>query len=88
MARQRKAANLRKTFGTNVRVERVRAARTLEDLAGEVGTTSSYMSRAERGLVAPTLDFVERVAGALAVHPAHLLLDLPPRPDKKQPKLS
>lgn len=66
-------STLRNTFGTNVRLERTRAKVTLEDLAGDVGTTASYLSRVERGLVAPSLDAVERIAAALKVAPTSLM---------------
>jgi transcriptional regulator with XRE-family HTH domain len=72
---KRKAApvNLREIFGLNVRIERTRTQRTLEDVAAMAGTSSSYLSRVERGIVSPSLDGVSKIAKALNVSPAKLM---------------
>lgn len=75
--KKREPSPLRDLFGINVRVARVRARKTLETLAHDVGTTPSYLSRVERGLVAPSIDVVDRIARALAVSPASLLSEPP-----------
>jgi transcriptional regulator with XRE-family HTH domain len=71
----RESLTLRTVFGLNVRIERIRNRKTLETLAGELGTTASFLSRVERGLVAPSLDFAERVTKALNVSAAVLLTE-------------
>lgn len=67
------AKELREIFGTNVRVERARTGQTLEGVAHAAGTSSSYLSRVERGLVSPSLDTVARIASALGVTPVSLM---------------
>jgi ribosome-binding protein aMBF1 (putative translation factor) len=80
MATRKSPPPLRATFGLNVRIERIRNRKTLEVLADELGTTASFLSRVERGLVAPSLDFVERVTKALNVSAATLMTEHRPEP--------
>jgi ribosome-binding protein aMBF1 (putative translation factor) len=75
MATRKSPPPLRAVFGLNVRIERIRSRKTLETLADDLGTTASFLSRVERGLVAPSLDFVERVTKALNVSAATLMTE-------------
>jgi ribosome-binding protein aMBF1 (putative translation factor) len=75
MATRKSPPPLRAVFGLNVRIERIRNRKTLEALADELGTTASFLSRVERGLVAPSLDFVERVTKALNLSAATLMTE-------------
>lgn len=54
-------------LGRAVRI--LRAARDIkqEALAGRLGTTSSYLSLIESGDKTPSLELIERLAGALGV---------------------
>jgi len=61
------------TFGANVRRVRKERGMTLEALADEVGLAYSYVGEIERGRKNPTLDVVERIAGALKADPIELL---------------
>ncbi len=64
---------LNELFGVNVKLERTRQRLTQEQLAALVKTEQPYLSKVERGLVVPSLEFVERIATALNVSPAALL---------------
>lgn len=59
------------------RIKGFREARGLSQarLAEEVGLASTTVSRIERGTYGPSWDALERIAEALAVHPAELLME-------------
>lgn len=61
-------------FGLNVKAARKEAGLSQEALADLAAVARSYMSDVERGERNPTLHVVERIASALGVHPASLLL--------------
>ncbi|MDZ4078638.1 MULTISPECIES: helix-turn-helix domain-containing protein [Hydrocarboniphaga] len=73
MTSDRKAVALRRVFGKNVRVERVRRDLSQEALAHLVATTQSHLSEIERGVAAVQLDMIARIADALLVEPMTLL---------------
>lgn len=80
---------LRANFARNLR--RLRAARGLsqEDVALEAGVNRTYISDLEREVYAASLDFLEKVAGALDVDPLDLLKPSPSRlaDQKSRPRL-
>lgn len=59
--------SLRKQFGQRVKELRLASGISQEAFADKCGYARSYMSRIERGLANPSLDFVEVVAIALKV---------------------
>ena len=65
---------LRQILGINIRLERVRQRLTQEALAAAAETNQNYISEIERGISAPTVDVIEKVARALDV-PASDLFD-------------
>lgn len=73
MQKKRKPSSLNELFGVNVKLERARLGLTQEELALRVKTEQPYLSKVERGKVATSLDFVERVAKALDAKPVDLL---------------
>ena len=73
MQKKRKPSSLNKLFGVNVKLERTRQEITQEELALRIKTEQPYLSKVERGLVASSLDFVERISKALNVKPVDLL---------------
>ncbi|MDM4772950.1 helix-turn-helix domain-containing protein [Solimonas sp. SE-A11] len=73
MQKKRKPSTLNKLFGVNVKLERTRLGITQEELALRIKTEQPYLSKVERGVVASSLDFVERIAKALNVKPVDLL---------------
>jgi transcriptional regulator with XRE-family HTH domain len=66
--------NLRERLGHNVRQFRRERGLSQEDLALEAGLDRTYVSDVERGVRNPTLAIVEKLAIALRVKPADLLL--------------
>ena len=60
-------------FGRNVRLARVRAGLSQEQLAFDAGMKRSYLSDLERGTRNPSLKAIGRIATALTVSPASLL---------------
>ena len=54
-----------------------------ETLAAESGVDRAYVSRIERAVANPTIDVLERIAGALGVTMAELLAV--PEPDEERP---
>jgi len=65
----------RKRVGANVRRLRVRAQLTQEALAGQVGLGWRHIQKIEAGEVNVTLATISRLASALSVDPAVLLMD-------------
>lgn len=60
-------------FGKNVRALRAEAGLAQDEFADRVGVHRTYMSGIERGLRAPTIIVVEKIAKALGVSIARLL---------------
>jgi transcriptional regulator with XRE-family HTH domain len=73
--RAREAARL---AGIGSVIRRARSARglTLDDLAGLVGLSLTFLSRIERGLVACSIGNLLEIAGALQLPPAELFADI------------
>ncbi len=71
--KKRSAPPLKKVFGLNVRLERVRQELTQEELAHRVGRDQSYISQIESASIVASLDVVDQIASALAVSPTILL---------------
>ncbi|GAC1643229.1 MAG: hypothetical protein NVS9B11_12510 [Candidatus Dormibacteraceae bacterium] len=65
---------LRQIFGANLRRERLRIKMSQETLGQEADLSQTYISQLESAEWAASLDTVERIAGALGVEPATLLL--------------
>ncbi len=70
---------LRQTLGQNVRELRGRLGFSQEELAFRAKLHRTYVSGVERGVRNPTVDIVERLAGALRVEVAQLLSVRPAR---------
>jgi transcriptional regulator with XRE-family HTH domain len=68
--------DLRRAFGSRVRELRKAKRLSQEALAERAGLHWVYVSGIERGLRAPTLDVVGRLASALGVSPAELFAPL------------
>ncbi len=64
-----------KTFGQRLRETRVRAGLSQSDLEELSGIPKARLSRYENGHVAPSIQTLERLAGALGVSEASLLGD-------------
>lgn len=73
MVNKRKPVPLKKIFGTNVRLERVRQEITQEELAHRIGQEQGYISQIESARIVASLDVVDRLAEALGVPRAGLL---------------
>jgi transcriptional regulator with XRE-family HTH domain len=73
--RAREAARL---AGIGAVIRRARSARglTLDELAGMVGLSVTFLSRIERGLIACSIGNLLEIAGALQVPPAELFADV------------
>lgn len=67
--------DLPKILGQNVREARRRAGMSQEQLAFEADMKRSYVSDLERGTRNPSLKAIGRLATALGVEPAELLLN-------------
>jgi transcriptional regulator with XRE-family HTH domain len=65
---------LAEVLGRNIREARQRRGLSQEELAFSAGMKRSYVSDMERGLRNPTVRAIARLAAALAVEPASLLL--------------
>lgn len=61
------AAGISKLFGSAVRVRRIAAGLSQEELAERSGLHPTYISMVERGVRNPTLDAAARMAKALKV---------------------
>ena len=70
--------DLRQAFAANLR--RLRHARGIsqEDLAYEADVNRTYLSKLEKGVSYPGLEIIAKLAEALGVEPAELLM----RPEK------
>ena len=61
-----------------LKCERVRANRSLVSMADEMSYTAAYISKVERGVHAPTTDFLAEYARAIRITVAELVVDLRP----------
>lgn len=66
-------ADLEVAVGPRIRLARTSMGKTLEEVAGKVGVTRSFLSQVERGLAYPSLTTLRRIASELGV-PVFLLL--------------
>ena len=77
MAAKRKArveqAEIVRGFAAKLREARRARGMTQADLAGRAKVTASYVGRLEAGAVAPGIDLLDRLAGALGVPAGELL---------------
>jgi transcriptional regulator with XRE-family HTH domain len=76
--------NGRERLAINVRRLRTERSLTQEKLAIDAGVAAPYLSRIEHGLVNPTVDILDLLAGALGV-PVDALLSAP-EPGQSNPK--
>lgn len=65
---------MRRVFGNNLKRFRTRAGLKQKDLAELCGCAQSYVSSLEGGDFAPSMSILERLAEALGVSPAELLI--------------
>jgi transcriptional regulator with XRE-family HTH domain len=66
--------DLPQILGRNVREQRKRLGKSQEELALDSGMKRSYLSDLERGTRNPSIKAVARLAEALGVEPAALLI--------------
>lgn len=76
--------NARQLVAWNIRRIRVRRGISSENLAAESGVDRAYVSRIERAVANPTIDVLERIAGALEVGIGELFAV--PEPDEARPE--
>lgn len=70
--------DIRARFGRNVKALRTAAGLSQDEFADKVGIHRTYMSGIERGVRAPTILIVERLAIAFGVEPGVLFADAIP----------
>ncbi|MFT3723361.1 MAG: helix-turn-helix transcriptional regulator [Hyphomonadaceae bacterium] len=76
--------HIREVFAANLRRARRAAGMSQEDLAHQAGIDRTYISSLERAQYAVSIDVIDRLAVALNVEPAELLM----RPRKPKSHLS
>ena len=74
--------DLRQAFAANLRRFRHAKGISQEDLAYEADVNRTYVSKLEKGVSYPGLEIIAKLANALGVEPAELLM-LPPRRGKR-----
>ena len=74
--------DLRQTFAANLRRFRHAKGIPQEDLAHDAAVNRTYLSKLEKGVSYPGLEIIAKLANALEVEPAELLM-LPPRRGKR-----
>lgn len=74
--------DLRQAFAANLRRFRHAKGVSQEDLAYGADVNRTYVSKLEKGVSYPGLEIIAKLANALAVEPAELLM-LPPRRGKR-----
>jgi transcriptional regulator with XRE-family HTH domain len=74
----RRAREVARLAGIGAVIRRARSARglTLDELAGMVGLSVTFLSRIERGLVACSIGNLLEIAGVLQLPPAELFADI------------
>ena len=70
--------DLRQAFAANLRRLRHAKGISQEDLAYEADVNRTYLSKLEKGVSYPGLEIIAKIANALGVEPAELLM----RPEK------
>ena len=70
--------DLRQAFAANLRRFRHAKGISQEDLAYEANGNRTYVSKVEKGVSYPGLEIIAKLADALEVEPAELLM-LPPK---------
>ena len=66
--------DIRKVIGRNVRDVRQDRVWSQEELADRAGVHRTYISQVERGVTNPTATVIAKIADALGVEPAELML--------------
>jgi len=74
--------DLRQAFAANLRRFRHAKGISQEDLAYEADVNRTYLSRLEKGVSYPRLEIIAKLAEALGVEPAELLM-LPENTDRR-----
>jgi transcriptional regulator with XRE-family HTH domain len=74
--------DLRQAFAANLRRFRHAKGISQEDLAYEADVNRTYLSKLEKGVSYPGLEIIAKIANALGIEPAELLV-LPPRKGKR-----
>jgi transcriptional regulator with XRE-family HTH domain len=74
--------DLRQAFAANLRRFRHAKGISQEDLAYEADVNRTYLSRLEKGVSYPGLEIIAKLAEALGVEPAELLM-LPENTDRR-----
>jgi transcriptional regulator with XRE-family HTH domain len=74
--------DLRQAFAANLRRLRHAKGISQEDLAYEADVNRTYLSKLEKGVSYPGLEIIAKLADALGVEPAELLM-LPPKRGKR-----
>lgn len=70
--------NIQKKFGKTLRNERLKFGISQENLAHKAGVHRNYIGLVERGGINITLKNIYRIAKALKILPAKLLVDIKP----------
>jgi transcriptional regulator with XRE-family HTH domain len=68
--------DLRQTFAANLRRFRHAKGISQEDLAYEANVNRTYLSKLEKGVSYPGLEIIAKLANALGIEPAELLIRL------------
>lgn len=66
--------DIRKVIGRNVRDVRQDRIWSQEELADRAGVHRTYISQVERGVTNPTATVIAKIADALGVEPAELMV--------------
>lgn len=74
--------DLRDTFAANLRRLRDEKDMSQDDLAYEAKVSRSYLSQLEKGAFYASLKVVGRIADALKIEPAELLVRRPRKPQR------
>ena len=74
--------DLRQAFAANLRRLRHAKGISQEDLAYEADVNRTYVSKLEKGVSYPGLEIIAKLADALGIEPAEMLV-LPPRKGKR-----
>ena len=75
--------DLRQAFAANLRRLRHAKGISQEDLAYDADVNRTYLSKLEKGVSYPGLEIIVKLANALDVEPAELLMAAPPRRGKR-----
>ena len=75
---KKEITGFRERQGIRLKCQRVRANKSLVSMAAEMSYTAAYISKVERGIHAPTTDFIAEYARAINIPAAELVVDLRP----------